>query len=225
MMLQGTIAPHLPATSDAPAFAPRLSRLTRTIDIGGAAFALAFFAPILILIVLAMLVGDRGPILFRHERVGHIGKKFYCLKFRTMVTDADVRLKELLATSPEARAEWLRDHKLKKDPRITLVGRFLRVSSLDELPQFWNVLTGEMSLVGPRPITNSEMRRYGRYVTDYLSVRPGITGLWQISGRNNVSYRRRVAMDVTFARSQSLSLYVRILVFTIPAVLTARGSG
>lgn len=201
-----------------------LPRWLRTIDIGGAALALVFFAPILLLVVVAMLLCDRGPVLFRHKRIGHNGREFLCLKFRTMVVDADERLKHLLATCPESRASWLRDQKLKNDPRVTLVGKFLRVSSLDELPQFWNVLVGEMSLVGPRPITQSEVGRYGRYFLDYISVRPGITGLWQISGRNDVSYRRRVAMDVTYARSQSLTLYMRILVFTVPAVLMARGS-
>ena len=199
-------------------------RWARIIDISGAVFALVLFAPVLLLIVIAMLLCDRGPVLFRHKRIGQNGREFLCLKFRTMVVDADERLKQLLATSPEARAAWLRDQKLKNDPRITVVGKFLRVSSLDELPQFWNVLVGEMSLVGPRPITQSEVDRYGRYFADYISVRPGITGLWQISGRNDVSYRRRVAMDVTYARSQSLSLYMRILVFTVPAVLLARGS-
>jgi exopolysaccharide production protein ExoY len=203
---------------------PVLPRLPRAIDITGAVFALLFFAPMLLLIMLALRLFDRGPMLFRHKRIGHDGREFLCLKFRTMVVDADERLKHLLATNPEARAAWMRDQKLADDPRITLVGRFLRVSSLDELPQFWNVLRGEMSLVGPRPITQDEVRRYGRYFADYVSVRPGITGLWQISGRNDVSYRRRVAMDVTYARSQSLGLYIRILVFTVPAVLMARGS-
>ncbi|WP_240700148.1 sugar transferase [Sphingomonas gei] len=211
-----------PLRIEMPALA--LPRWLRTIDVGGAALALVFFAPVLLLVVLAMLLCDRGPVLFRHKRIGHNGREFLCLKFRTMVVDADERLQHLLATCPESRASWLRDQKLKNDPRVTLVGKFLRVSSLDELPQFWNVLVGEMSLVGPRPITQSEVGRYGRYFLDYISVRPGITGLWQISGRNDVSYRRRVAMDVTYARSQSLTLYMRILVFTVPAVLMARGS-
>lgn len=211
-----------PLRIEMPAVA--LPRWLRAIDISGAAFALIFFAPILLAVVIAMLLCDRGPVLFRHKRIGQDGREFLCLKFRTMVVDADERLAQLLATCPESRASWLRDQKLKNDPRVTLVGKFLRVSSLDELPQFWNVLVGEMSLVGPRPITQSEVGRYGRYFVDYVSVRPGITGLWQISGRNDVSYRRRVAMDVTYARSQSLTLYMRILVFTVPAVLMARGS-
>jgi lipopolysaccharide/colanic/teichoic acid biosynthesis glycosyltransferase len=223
-MQQGAMSAQYTAPSAGTGTRQGLSGLMRAIDVMGASLALVFFAPVLIAIMLAMLAGDRGPVLFSHERIGRDGRRFGCLKFRTMVTDADTRLTELLATSPEARIAWLRDHKLPNDPRITLVGRFLRISSLDELPQFWNVLIGDMSLVGPRPITHSETHRYGRYLAHYLSVRPGITGLWQISGRNDVSYRRRVAMDVTFARTQSFSLYLRILVFTIPAVLSARGS-
>ena len=200
-------------------------RWIRVIDVVGASFALVFFAPILIIVALVvMLAGGGGPILFAHTRVGHNGRHFHCLKFRTMVHDAEARLQQLLDSDPEARLSWQRDQKLRNDPRITPVGRFLRVSSLDELPQFWNVLMGEMSLVGPRPITDAEVMRYGRYFADYISVKPGITGLWQISGRNDVSYRRRVAMDVAYARSQSVSLFLRILVFTVPAVLMARGS-
>lgn len=213
------------AWTQAPADGGGADRWMRALDMVGAGCALLFFAPILVLIVAAMLVGDRGPVLFRHRRIGRDGRPFYCLKFRTMVPDAEARLKELLARSPEARAAWMRDQKLKNDPRITPVGKFLRVSSLDELPQLWNVLMGEMSLVGPRPITESEIARYGRYFVHYVRVRPGITGLWQISGRNDVSYRRRVAMDVTYARTASFALYLRILVFTVPAVLLARGSG
>ena len=130
----------------------------------------------------------------------------------------------LEASDPIARLEWEKDHKLRNDPRITRLGSFLRKSSLDELPQLFNVLRGEMSLVGPRPIVDAEVVRYGRYFADYCSVRPGITGLWQISGRNDVSYRRRVALDVAFARARSRSLYVRILAGTVPSVLVRRGS-
>jgi lipopolysaccharide/colanic/teichoic acid biosynthesis glycosyltransferase len=141
-----------------------------------------------------------------------------------MVSDADVRLVQLLAESAQAREEWARDHKLRRDPRITPIGSFLRRSSLDELPQLFNVLKGEMSLVGPRPIVHSEIERYGRYFREYCRVRPGITGLWQISGRSNVSYRRRVALDVTYVRSKSLVLDIKILALTLPCVLVARGS-
>jgi lipopolysaccharide/colanic/teichoic acid biosynthesis glycosyltransferase len=141
-----------------------------------------------------------------------------------MVLNSDAVLAELLATSPSARAEWARDHKLKNDPRITPLGRFLRSSSLDELPQLWNVLVGEMSLVGPRPIVSAEVMRYGMRFSYYCACRPGITGLWQVSGRNDVSYRRRVALDSIYARRCSLLLDSIILVRTFPAVLARRGS-
>ncbi|MBY8829730.1 sugar transferase [Hephaestia mangrovi] len=200
-------------------------RAVRLCDITIAMMAIFLLAPVLIVVTLAVIVGGgSGPILFRHARIGRDGNVFYCLKFRTMQKDAEARLEHLLASSPAHREEWERDHKLRRDPRITVVGRFLRVTSLDELPQLWNVVIGEMSLVGPRPITEAEIHRYRRYFADYARVRPGITGLWQISGRNDVNYRRRVAMDVTYARSTSLGLYLRILVLTVPAVLLARGS-
>jgi exopolysaccharide production protein ExoY len=141
-----------------------------------------------------------------------------------MVVDAEDRLSALLARDPEARREWETDHKLRSDPRVTLLGRFLRVTSLDEFPQLFNVLAGEMSLVGPRPIVTAEVARYGRWFANYCSVRPGVTGVWQVSGRNDVDYRRRVAMDVLYARTRSLTLYVGVLLATVPAVLKRSGS-
>lgn len=184
-----------------------------------------FFLPLMLIIAVAILLtGGPGPIFFAHRRIGYGGKYYNCLKFRSMARDADERLRHLLETSPEARLEWELNQKLRNDPRITPIGQFLRKTSLDELPQFWNVLVGDMSLVGPRPIIDAERRRYGRYFESYLQVKPGITGLWQISGRNDVSYRRRVAMDVAFARSLTPALYFKILFLTVPAVLLARGS-
>ncbi|OAN66504.1 sugar transferase [Sphingomonas sp. TDK1] len=178
----------------------------------------------MLLIAICTYVADPGPILFAHRRVGHGGKMFPCFKFRSMAVDAAERLKELLENDPAAREEWARDHKLRNDPRIVGIGRFLRKSSLDELPQLLNVLRGEMSLVGPRPIVVDEIERYGRYFSKYCEVKPGIAGLWQVSGRNDVSYRRRVAMDVKFAEKQSVTLYFKILVLTVPMVLLSRGS-
>lgn len=206
------------------AFSGSDAQLTRAVDVAAALALLAFLAPLMILIALIVYVSDPGPVIFAHRRVGRGGKMFPVYKFRSMVIDAEGRLAELLARDPEARAQWHRDHKLKNDPRITVFGNFLRRSSLDELPQLINVIRGDMSLVGPRPISPAESERYGRYIREYWSVRPGITGLWQISGRNDVSYRRRVALDVAFARSYSLALYLRIAVMTVPAVIFARGS-
>ncbi len=198
--------------------------MIRLLDILLTVPLLVFFLPLIVVIGILVWVVDPGPILFRHRRVGHQGKAFYCLKFRSMVVDAERKLEEVLASDPAIRAAWLRDHKLPSDPRITKIGKFLRASSLDELPQLFNVLRGEMSLVGPRPIVEAEVPRYGRYIADYYAVRPGVTGLWQIGGRSDTSYRRRVAFDITFARSRSPGLYIKILVLTVPAVLLARGS-
>jgi lipopolysaccharide/colanic/teichoic acid biosynthesis glycosyltransferase len=186
--------------------------------------ALLFLSPLFVTLALLIKLQDGGPVLFRHSRVGANGQFFDCLKFRSMAADAERRLVALLQTDPQARAEWKRDHKLKHDPRITPLGRFLRKSSLDELPQILNVLRGEMSLVGPRPIVAAEIRRYGHYFRFYCSVRPGITGLWQISGRSAVDYRRRVAMDVLYVRRKSWALDMKILFGTVPAVLLRRGA-
>lgn len=186
--------------------------------------ALIFVAPLMIWIALAMRILDKGPILYAQKRIGLGGREFACLKFRSMAVDADARLTALLATSASARREWDEYQKLTFDPRITRFGRFLRTSSLDELPQLFNVLTGDMSLVGPRPIVQAEASRYGRYFRAYCSVRPGVTGMWQVLGRNRVSYRRRVAMDVLYVRRRSVLLNVKILLATVPAVLMRKGA-
>lgn len=197
---------------------------SRALDILIAAAVLIFMAPLMAAIAVAIKIQDGGPVLFGHGRIGFEGRTFRCWKFRSMVVDAEDRLSALLARDPEARREWEADHKLRRDPRVTLLGRFLRVTSLDEFPQLFNVLTGEMSLVGPRPIVAAEIARYGRWFPRYCSVRPGITGVWQVSGRNDVDYHQRVAMDVLYARSQSLGLYLRLLAATGPAVLRRTGS-
>jgi exopolysaccharide production protein ExoY len=196
----------------------------RSMNISLAAFALLFFLPVMVLVALAIWCQDRGPVFFAHRRIGRDGRKFPCLKFRSMAIDAEERLQELLAADPTARAEWERDHKLRNDPRVTRLGLFLRKSSLDELPQLLNVIRGEMDLVGPRPIVEAEASRYGARLKHYCAVNPGITGLWQVSGRNDASYRSRVAMDCVYAKSKSLPLDLWILVVTVPAVLMRKGS-
>lgn len=198
--------------------------LIRATDIVVSLAAIVILLPLLLVTMVAVKLTSRGPVLFAHHRLGHGGRTFPCLKFRTMVTDAQERLHHILETDAEARAEWLRDHKLRNDPRITSIGKFLRASSIDELPQFVNVLRGEMSIVGPRPIVTGEIPRYGRYFAHYCSVKPGITGLWQVSGRNDVSYERRVAMDVRYSRVRSFDFNLRIILLTVPMVLLARGS-
>ncbi len=188
-----------------------------------ALIALVALAPLLLIVWTLIYLQDGGPVLFRQQRVGYRGRTFTCLKFRTMAKDAEARLARLLAEDPVASEEWLRDQKLRRDPRVTRLGAILRKSSLDELPQLWNVLCGEMSLVGPRPIVPAEIARYGTRIRHYYAVKPGITGLWQVSGRNDVSYRRRVAMDCLYARRRGLALDGWLIILTIPAVLVRKG--
>ena len=197
--------------------------LIRALDLAIAIFGMLFLLPLFISVAL-VLTFQSGPILIAHRRVGRGGRAFNCLKFRSMVVDAEERLVRLLREDPAARDEWLRNQKLRNDPRVTSVGHFLRRSSLDELPQLFNVLRGDMSIVGPRPIVEAEIARYGRRIAKYYSVKPGITGIWQVSGRNDVAYRTRVAMDCVYANSARPSLYLWLVVATIPAVLSRRGS-
>lgn len=196
----------------------------RSMNVSIAVIALLFFLPVMLLVALAIWCQDRGPVFFAHRRIGRDGRKFPCLKFRSMAIDAQERLEELLASNPQARAEWERDHKLRNDPRVTKLGVFLRKSSLDELPQLINVIRGEMDLVGPRPIVDAEAPKYGSRFKHYCSVNPGITGLWQVSGRNDTSYRSRVAMDCIYAKSKSLRMDLWIMLATVPAVLLRKGS-
>jgi exopolysaccharide production protein ExoY len=173
----------------------------------------------LIICFAATVLSSPGPALFRHRRVGFNGTNFDCLKFRTMVTDAPDRLRQLLESDPMAAAEWAASRKLRYDPRVTAIGAILRKSSLDELPQLFNVLRGDMSTVGPRPVTEEELVRYSSSVGAYLACRPGITGLWQVSGRSTVTYDKRVACDTFYALNWSMALDAKILIVTIPSLL------
>jgi Undecaprenyl-phosphate galactose phosphotransferase WbaP len=197
--------------------------LKRVVDIAGALLIAVVFSP-LILPVILILWCQGGPIIYKHRRIGRGGQVFECLKFRTMVPNADQALRDLLEEHPELKLEWVRDHKLRNDPRVTAIGRFLRRTSLDELPQLWNVIRGEMSLVGPRPIVREELLRYGRNVRDYLAAKPGITGLWQVMGRNDTDYRRRVVLDTYYVRNHNLILDLYILVKTTLVVLGRTGA-
>ena len=190
-----------------------------------AAFALlVLLSPLLLLIAVAIWLTDGAPIFFGHYRVGRDGALFRCLKFRSMRQDAEQLLVRLLAEDPVARSEWQLGQKLTNDPRITAIGRFLRRSSLDELPQLFNVLAGEMRLVGPRPITLTELRRYDGVRWYYVSVPPGMTGLWQVSGRNRTTYQERVAIDRYYVENASLALDLKILVRTVYVVATGHGA-
>jgi exopolysaccharide production protein ExoY len=195
----------------------------RVVDVAGSITIAIVFLPFIVVIA-GLLCIDGGPVIYRHRRIGRDGKEFECLKFRSMVTNADRVLYEVLERQPELKAEWLRDHKLRCDPRITALGHFLRRTSLDELPQLWNVFVGDMSLVGPRPIVLDELLRYGRCAGIYLSAKPGITGLWQVTGRNNLNYRHRVALDVYYVKRQTLLLDMYILLKTTRVVLGGEGA-
>ena len=201
----------------------RLARLQLRLDQFAALLLLLLFAPLMAVIALLVWRRDGAPVLFGNYRIGQHGRPFRCLKFRSMYLDSEAMLRELLERDPAARAEWERDHKLTDDPRITPIGHFLRRTSLDELPQLFNVLRGEMSLVGPRPITLAELPRYGQVRWHYLSVRPGMTGLWQVSGRNDTTYDERVELDREFVEQHSLRLRLSILLRTLRVVI--RGSG
>ena len=181
-------------------------------------------APFLVLIGLWIYRDSPGPILFKHRRIGKGGKEFYCYKFRTMCVDAKEKLEELLEKDPEARKEWEENFKLKHDPRVTRSGEFLRSTSLDELPQIFNVLKGEMSLVGPRPIIKEEIHYYGKYIDDYYMVRPGITGMWQTSGRSDTGYEQRVQMDTWYVRNWDFWFDVVLLWRTFKVVIGRKGA-
>jgi len=196
----------------------------RLFDILGASILLLVLSPLLISVTLLVLGTTGGGILYKHRRIGRKGEPFTCYKFRTMVVGADEILHGILASDPKARTEWESNYKLKNDPRVTPLGHVLRKLSLDELPQLWNVLKGDMSLVGPRPIVAAELVRYGDHASDYLQSGPGITGLWQISGRNDLSYNSRVYLDTWYAKNWSLWFDVVILLRTFKAVVSGRGA-
>ena len=199
--------------------------LKRTGDVLFSLSVLLLGSPVFLLLAVLVKVSSPGPVFYVQRRVGRGYRHFGCIKFRTMRPDADRVLARVLAESPEMRAEFERDFKLREDPRITPIGRFLRRSSLYELPQFLNVLRGEMSLVGPRPIVDKEINRYGPYMDEVLAVRPGLTGLWQVSGRNNLSYAKRVRLDVAYARGRSFLLDFAIILRTFGVLLLPMDRG
>ena len=189
-----------------------------------AAAALVALAPVIGAIAAVLWLRERGPVFYAHSRIGKDGETFLCYKFRTMRSDGDARLAWVFEVDPIARADWNADQKLDRDPRVHATGDFLRRTSLDELPQFWNVLMGDMSVVGPRPIVAAEAGKYGKHFEDYCAVRPGITGAWQVGGRSRTSYEERVALDVDYVRNASFLDDVRIVLKTIVVVLKRDGA-
>lgn len=196
----------------------------RALDLFLAVPLLVFVSPLLVIIAILIRMSDGGPAIFSHRRCGLNGSTFECFKFRTMYKDAQDRLQQVLDSDPAAAAEWAEFQKLRNDPRVTPVGRFLRKSSLDELPQLFNILRGEMGVIGPRPVTSQELHRYGPNLHFYSAVRPGVLGLWQVNGRNTLTYDQRVAMDIEYVRTWTIWSDLGILVKAVPVVLFGKGA-
>ena len=180
---------------------------------------LIVFLPLFIIIALLIKLSSRGPIFFSQERIGKNNIPFKCIKFRTMYPEAKDILQNLLKKDDKIKREFEETHKIKNDPRITTIGKLLRKTSLDELPQFINVLRNEMSIVGPRPIVKAEKKKYGKNFRKVLTIKPGITGLWQVSGRNNLTYKKRVNLDLNYVKNYNLLMDIRILIRTFGVIL------
>lgn len=220
----GLIAKSLRPAGRSSHWADRMT-LKRLFDIGFSLSVLILFSPFYLLIAFLVAIGSDGPVFYVQERVGKRYRRFGCIKFRTMIYDADRVLGDLLQASPDLQKEFEASFKLKYDPRITWIGRFLRVTSLDEFPQFWNVLMGDMSVVGPRPLVPEELPRYGEKMVTVLEARPGITGMWQVSGRNDIPYPQRVRMDAYYVANRSFAMDMVIIVRTIGVVIFPKNNG
>ncbi|AKG20043.1 sugar transferase [Calothrix sp. 336/3] len=197
----------------------------RLFDIVFSLVVLVLFSPVYLVLAFLIALSSEGPIFYVQERVGKNYKPFNCIKFRTMVSNADEVLSQMMETSPHLRREFELTFKLKQDPRITRIGKFLRITSLDEFPQFWNVLKGDMSVVGPRPLVAEELPKYGYHIDQILTIRPGITGLWQVSGRNDIPYPRRVQIDLHYAKFRNFWLDLWIVFKTIRVVIVPKDNG
>ncbi len=203
---------------------PNIDPLKRAFDIVVSAIALVLLAPLILLCALLVRIQDGGNAFFAQDRYGLNGKTFRCFKLRSMASDAAERLERLLDENPDLRREWQATQKLRHDPRITPLGHFLRKSSIDELPQLWNVLRGDMSIVGPRPIVKNEIQKYGDSYRFYTAVRPGLIGLWQVEGRTETTYVERVEMDVRYVQTRTFWKDLWIVLKTVPAVIASRGA-
>ena len=204
--------------------APGTQKIKRVFDVAVALLLVILAFPFALAIALAIVLETPGPVFFAHMRVGKNHRRFRLWKLRSMVVDADAALERHLERHPEHRSEWRNTHKLKDDPRVTRVGRLLRRSSLDELPQLWNVLRGDMSMAGPRPIVEAEMAKYGPALSLYSQVLPGLTGLWQVSGRNDTSYRARVDLNTRYILNWTIWMDVVVLLKTVRVVLLGHGA-
>ena len=203
---------------------PLVSHVKRVLDVTIAVLGLVFLAPLFALIAAVLFLHDGCPVIYKHRRIGLGGRPFLCWKFRSMTRDSDRRLSEILDSSEAYRQQWQSNQKLDQDPRAHRVGAVLRKSSLDELPQLINVLRGDMSIVGPRPIVPEEISRYGKHAPYYLALRPGITGLWQVSGRSDTRYSERVDLDVQYCRTWTIGGDLAIIARTLLVLFSTRGS-
>ncbi|MGB3695436.1 MAG: sugar transferase [Spirulinaceae cyanobacterium] len=197
----------------------------RLFDVLFSLSVLVLFSPFYLLLTCLIAISSPGPIFYIQQRIGKNHRPFGCIKFRTMVNNADEALLDILTNSPDLQEEFEKSFKLKHDPRITKIGKFLRLTSLDEFPQFWNVLMGDMSVVGPRPLVPGELHKYGRQIDKVLTIRPGITGLWQVSGRNDIPYHRRIQIDVYYVNCRNWLLDMWIVVKTIGVILFPGNKG
>ena len=199
--------------------------IKRMFDIVFALFVLTVFSPVYLILMILVALNSQGPIFYVQQRIGKNYRPFNCIKFRTMIDNADEALEIIMQESDQIRQEFQDSYKLKQDPRITKIGKFLRLTSLDEFPQFWNVLKGEMSVVGPRPLVPEELLKYGRKIDTVLKIKPGITGLWQVSGRNDIPYPKRVQIDVYYATSHNWVLDLWIVYKTLGVIIFPRNNG
>ncbi|MEM8829379.1 MAG: sugar transferase [Cyanobacteria bacterium P01_G01_bin.19] len=199
--------------------------IKRIFDIVFASLVLTVFSPVYFILMVSIALNSKGPVFYVQQRVGKNHQPFNCIKFRTMVDNADQMLDSMIENSEQIRTEFQDSFKIKQDPRITKIGKFLRMTSLDEFPQFWNVLKGEMSVVGPRPLVPEELPKYGRKINTVLKIKPGITGLWQVSGRNDIPYPKRVKIDVYYATSHNWLLDLWIIYKTVGVMLFPRNNG
>lgn len=213
-------------------FEVRHSAVKRVFDVFFSAAVLILTSPLFLILAISILIASKGKgkVVYAHERIGRGGKPFRCYKFRTMYPDADARLKEILEKNADLKREWEQTYKLKNDPRVTPIGAFLRKTSLDEFPQFWNVLKGDLSVVGPRPVVQAEINKYfGPKAAQVLSVRPGLTGPWQVSGRSDTSYQKRIEMDLAYVNKPGNAFNkliddIILIIMTIPCMLSSRGA-
>ena len=197
----------------------------RVFDVLFSLSVLIVFSPLYFLLALLIAISSPGPVFYVQQRVGKNHQPFGCIKFRTMVNNADEVLRSIIEDSPQMREEFEDNFKLKRDPRITGIGKFLRFTSLDEFPQFWNVLKGDMSVVGPRPLVPEELPKYGHRIDKVLTIRPGITGLWQVSGRNDIPYKQRIQIDVYYVNSRNWLLDLWVIVKTIGVIVVPHNNG